>query len=113
MHNRRTIRAALAALKGIQVSIKIIYGMFANRPTPPLQKYINLRGLPNKKKFRAIGVIDTICTIFASENRSYVGEFEAELKKALACESGPQGACLMKKTSGRKSRDTGPLLIFN
>jgi hypothetical protein len=29
-------------------------------------------------------VIDTVCTIFAIENRSYLGEFEAELKKAFA-----------------------------
>jgi hypothetical protein len=28
--------------------------------------------------------------IFAFENRSYLGEFEAEFKKALACESGAQ-----------------------
>jgi hypothetical protein len=35
-------------------------------------------------------------TIFAFENRSYLGEFEAKLKKALARESGAQGV-LMKK----------------
>jgi hypothetical protein len=40
------------------------------------------------KKFLACGVIDTTCTIFASENRSYRGEFEAEFKKAFARESG-------------------------
>jgi hypothetical protein len=33
---------------------------------------------------RACGVIDTACTIFAIENRPYLGEFEAELKKPLA-----------------------------
>jgi hypothetical protein len=42
--------------------------------------------------FRACGVIDTACTIFAFEkNRSYLGEFEAEFKNALARQSGAQG----------------------
>jgi hypothetical protein len=91
-------------LKGI--SIKNIYVPELSYPTT--KKYINLRGYLTKK-FRACGVIDTACTIFAFENRSYLGEFEAELKKALARESGAQGYCLMKKTEGRKSRDTVPL----
>jgi hypothetical protein len=50
MHNRRVIRAVLAAFKGI-------------------------------KKNHACGVIDTACTIFASENPSYLGKFEAEFKQ--------------------------------
>jgi hypothetical protein len=45
MHNRRTIWAALTALKGM--SIKNVYARELSY-TPPLQKYINLRGLPNK-----------------------------------------------------------------
>jgi hypothetical protein len=45
--------------------------------------------------------------IFAFENRSYLGKFEAEFKKALARESEAQGYCFMKKTEVRKSRDTG------
>jgi hypothetical protein len=57
--------------------------------------------MPNGDDMRKIknacGVIDTACTIFALENRSYLGEFE-------------QGHCLMKKTGGRKSRDTVPLI---
>jgi hypothetical protein len=55
-------------------------------------------------------VIDTACKIFAFENRSYLGEFEAEFKKALARESGAQEVLLIKKTEGRKSRDTVPLI---
>jgi hypothetical protein len=47
--------------------------------------------------------------IFAFENPSYLVEFEAEFKKALALESGAQGYYLMKKTKGKKSRDTVPL----
>jgi hypothetical protein len=43
-------------------------------------------------------VIDTTCTIFASENRSYLGEFEAEFKKALARESGAQVVLFDEKT---------------
>jgi hypothetical protein len=47
--------------------------------------------------------------IFAFENRSYLGELEAELKKALARESGSQGVLFDEKTEGRKSQDTVPL----
>jgi hypothetical protein len=50
------------------------------------------------------GVIDTACTIFAFENRSYHGEFGAEFKKALARESGVFFD--EKKTEGGKSRET-------
>jgi hypothetical protein len=50
------------------------------------------------KNFRACGVIDTACTIFAFENRSYFGEFEAEFKKALARESGAHGVLFDEKT---------------
>jgi hypothetical protein len=58
----------------------------------------------------ACGVIDTACTIFAFENQPYLGEFEAEFKKALARESGAQGVLFYeKKTEGRKSRDAVPL----
>jgi hypothetical protein len=35
--------------------------------------------------------MDTACKIFAFENRAYLGEFEAGFKKALSCESGPEG----------------------
>jgi hypothetical protein len=45
------------------------------------------------------------------ENRSYLGEFEAEFKKALARESGAQGYCLMKKTEGQKSQETVLLIL--
>jgi hypothetical protein len=79
MNNQRTIRAALAALEGISVNKY----MFPNSTTPPLQKHIIKRGHLTKN-FRACCVIDTACTIFAGENRSYLGEFEAQLKKALA-----------------------------
>jgi hypothetical protein len=41
------------------------------------------------------------CTIFVSENRSYLGEFEAELKK-WARESGAQGVMFDEKN--RKSK---------
>jgi hypothetical protein len=52
----------------------------------------------------ACGVIDT-----SFENRSYLGEFEAEFKKALARESGAQEVLFDEKTEDRKSRDTVPL----
>jgi hypothetical protein len=60
------------------------------------------------KNVYACGVIDNACTIFASENRLFLGEFEAEFKKALARESGAQGALFDEKTEGRKFRDTAP-----
>jgi hypothetical protein len=82
----------MAAFKGniyqIHICLRIVL-------PHPLKKDINLKGLPNKKKFRACGVNDTI---FALENRSYLGEFDAEFKKALARESGARGVLLMKKT---------------
>jgi hypothetical protein len=68
--------------------------MFPNGPTPPLKKYINLNGLAK------CGLIDTACTISAFENRSYIGEFAAEFKKALAHESGAQGV----RFDGKKRR---------
>jgi hypothetical protein len=44
------------------------------------------------------------------ENRSYLDEFEAEFKKALALESGAQGVLFVfLKTEDRKSRDAVPL----
>jgi hypothetical protein len=56
--------------------------MFPNCSTPSLKKYRF-----NKKNVPSCGIIDTTGTIFAFENRSYLGEFEAEFKKALARES--------------------------
>jgi hypothetical protein len=64
--------------------------MFPNCPTPPLKEYINLKGLPKK----------TACTIFAFENILYLGEFEAEFKKASARESGAQGVLFDEKNRG-------------
>jgi hypothetical protein len=51
-----------------------------------------------------------IFTIFAFENRAYLGEFEAVFKKALSRESVPEGDCLMKKTEGQKSHDIVSLI---
>jgi hypothetical protein len=48
----------------------------------------------------ACGINDTVCTIFAFDNRSYLGEFEAEFKKALARESGAQGVLFDEKNEG-------------
>jgi hypothetical protein len=49
--------------------------MFSNCPTPPLQKYIQV----------------------GRKNLSYLGEFESEFKKALACEWGAQGILFDEK----------------
>jgi hypothetical protein len=56
--------------------------------------------------------VHAVSLIFAFENRSYLGEFEAELEKALARESGAQRILFDEKTEGRKSRDTVPLRVF-
>jgi hypothetical protein len=78
-------------LKGIP--IKNVYVPEFSYPTT--KKYINLKGLPNKK--RACGVNGTACTFFELENRSYLGEFEAEFKKALDRETGAQGVLFDEK----------------
>jgi hypothetical protein len=58
------------------------------------------------KILHAVSLV-TACTIFASENRSYLGESEAEFKKDLARESGAQGVFFdEKKAAGRKSLGT-------
>jgi hypothetical protein len=75
--------------------------MFPNCPTPPLQKHINFKGLPNKN-FRACGVIDTACKIFAFKNRSNLGEFVTEFKKALARESVAQDVLFDEKNRRSK-----------
>jgi hypothetical protein len=93
MHNRRTIRSTLAAFKG-NIYQKHIH-----------KNFYNFKGATKQQK---CFVNDTTCTIFAFENRSYLGEFEAELKKALAL--GAQGILFdEKKTEGRKPHDTVPL----
>jgi hypothetical protein len=84
-------------LKGIP--IKNIYVPELSYPTP--KKYIDLKGLHNKQ-FSCIVVLDTACTIFAFENRSYLGKFEAELKKALARESGAQVVVFDEKNRSLK-----------
>jgi hypothetical protein len=95
-------------LKGI--SINNVYVRDLSYPITT-KKYINLKG-PPKKNFRACGVIDSACTIFASENRSYLGEFEAKFQKALASKSGAQWVLFDKKPEGRKSRDTVPSRLY-
>jgi hypothetical protein len=52
---------------------------------------------PLKGMSMRCGVSDTACTIFAFENRSYLGEFESEFKKALSRESGAQVVLFYKK----------------
>jgi hypothetical protein len=46
---------------------------------------------------------------FCVQNRSNLGKFGAEFKKALARESGAQGVLFDEKTEGRKSHDAVPL----
>jgi hypothetical protein len=101
MHNRLTIRTVLAAFKGniYQKHTGILYIPELSYHTP--KKYLNLRGYLTKN-VRACGVIDTAFTIFAFENRSYLGEFEAEFKKALARESGAQGVLFDEKNKRPK-----------
>jgi hypothetical protein len=65
------------------LSIKNINGPELSYPTP--KKIYKFKGAFYQK-------------ILAFENRSYLGEFEAEFKKALArLNQGPMGYCLMKK----------------
>jgi hypothetical protein len=48
-------------------------------------------------------------TPHAFENRSYLGEFEAEFKKALAREAGGQGVLLDEKKTRVENRKIKPL----
>jgi hypothetical protein len=74
----------LATFKGHNYQKHILYVLEFSYPNP--KKIYKFKGA--SKKCRACGVIDTACTF---ENRSYLGEFEAEFKKALARESGAPG----------------------
>jgi hypothetical protein len=84
-------------LKGI--SIKNKYVPELSYPTGT--KTYTFRGYLTKN-FRARSVIDTACTTFSFENRSYLGEFEAEFKRALARESGAQGVLFDEKNRRSK-----------
>jgi hypothetical protein len=85
IHNGRTICAALAAFKG-NIYKKHIY-TYVNCPISGKQKYIYLKGLPNKK----------FSYVVANSDQNSKGQ-------------GPREDCLMKKNEGRKSRDTVPLI---
>jgi hypothetical protein len=80
-------------LKGI--SIKNIY-------VPELSYPITKKIYKFKGAFRACGVIDTACTIFAFENQSNLGKFAAEFKKALSRESGAELVVFDEKNRGSK-----------
>jgi hypothetical protein len=85
------------------ISIK----MFANWPTPPIQKYINLRGLLNKKKF-----VHAVSWKWAIKKSNIFANWKQNTK-ALAYELGAQVALFdEKKTEDRKSRDIVPLRAF-
>jgi hypothetical protein len=70
-----------------------------------------LKGNSSKKVgFR--GLIDTVEADFGNFQIEFLGEFTAICKTASACESGPcggGGGRFMKRTEGRKSRDTVPV----
>jgi hypothetical protein len=97
MHNGRTIRTALAPLKGISVK------------TPPLQNYLNLRGVTNKK---------ISCMRWhwhrKHENRRLKCRISSRIRSRIQkgisplINQGIMGDCLWKN-AGRKSRDTVPL----
>jgi hypothetical protein len=91
-------------LKGI--SIKNILRIFPNCPTPPLKNtvYKFLKGLPNNK-FSCMRCHWHRMTVFAFENRSYLGEFEAEFKKALFSPwvRGPGGIIWWKNRGSKMS----------
>jgi hypothetical protein len=61
--------------------------MYPNCPTPPLQKIYKFKGGYLKKMFVQAVSFTPHAQFFASENRAYLGEFEAEFKKALASKS--------------------------
>jgi hypothetical protein len=82
-----------------------------NWPTPPLKKYINLKGLPNKTCSCMRCHWHRMHDFFSFENRSYLGEFEAEFKKALARESGAQEVLFDEKN--RRSKISWHFTLIN
>jgi hypothetical protein len=77
------------------------------QPTPPLKKYINLKGLPNK-----IFVHWHRMHVFCVRKSIITRRIRSRIQNGFSPESGVQGYCLMKKTEGRKSRDNVPLNLI-
>jgi hypothetical protein len=106
MHDRRTIRTALAAFKG-NICHKTY--MFPNRPSPPLKKYLNLKGLPNKKcscmKCHWHRMHD-YCVRKSIISRRTLSRIQKGVSPWIR---GP-GVLFDEKKEGRKSRDTVPLI---
>jgi hypothetical protein len=66
--------------KGIYIKKYI----FCKLSYPTTTKICKFKGATLEQNFFcAFDVLDTACRIFAFENLSYLGEFKAELKKAL------------------------------
>jgi hypothetical protein len=105
MHDWWTIRTALAAFKGNIYKKKNI-NMFRNCPTQLIKIY-KFKGA-TKQNFLVHGVSLTMHARFL---HSKIYHFLANLKQNskklyLACDQGPRGYCLMKKTRGHNSCDT-------
>jgi hypothetical protein len=83
---------------------------------------MNSNSRRNAKFLYAFGVNDATCTVHAltplarcmrgqlhqMDRKSVIKKPNTKQNSKLARESGAQGDCLMKKTEGRKSRDTVP-----
>jgi hypothetical protein len=87
---------------GTVISIKNIY--LCEMSYPMITKIDKFKGATKQQMFvHAVALTPHVhCTISPSENRSYLGEFEAEFKTVLVCESGLQGVLFDGKT--RKSK---------
>jgi hypothetical protein len=96
------------------LSIKNIY--VPNRPTPPLKKYINLKGLPNIK-FSCMRCQWQHMHDFCVRKSIISRRFRSRIQKGPKGESGAKYVLLDEKTEGRKTRDTVPLnvrtVLFN
>jgi hypothetical protein len=108
LHDRRTIRTALAAFK------RNIYQKHIHVPElsyPTIKKYINLKGLPNKKcscmrcHWHRMHDFRVRKSIISRRIRSRIQ------KGFSPWISGP-GGIVWWKTEGRKSRDTVPLTLI-
>jgi hypothetical protein len=110
MHDRRTIRTSLAAFKG-NINQKHI----CSRIVLPhhYKKYINLKGLPNKK-FSFMRChwhrMHDFCVRKSSISRRIRSRIQKGFRPWIR---GPGGIILWKKTEGRKSLDTVPLNAAN
>jgi hypothetical protein len=89
--NQRTIRAAIAAFKG---NIYLKKYIVAKCPIPPLQKYVNLKGLPPNKKFSSTQCYWHRMYDFCVQKSIIFRRIRSRIQKGFSSVNlGPRGYC--------------------